>query len=389
MAAKVTIPKRPELPRQTTSGGDLLKKEEAVTNSTTDRDATDECVLIACSAAFVDVFSFTDTGTASGVAERTKKISHEDVTGISSKADEKATSKGHSQPALVDTDNNTQTGYNNEVFVSASSLSYGTSDTNRTFSDETYAGTARDVSISVTVNDTKPPFAPNELTAKAVPREAPTSTTRAVTQTVEGEAFETGPDDGFYGTTAEEPRWEGRMGGEVRATNRLLCTAGSRASSEEMLPPDGLCDLMFYTDVVWQDGALRGVQNKESWEAFQAAAAAATRSGHGLSVDYGRANDLYGSLTTPLGRQKLRELFFKNVVHYGILKATGTVAQLLEDMHGKLTLLKALKQLQEKFISEAPMTKPRLDVALGVRFTTYDSPDDSKHHSAAMTAMSK
>ncbi|XP_075550084.1 uncharacterized protein LOC142583481 [Dermacentor variabilis] len=178
------------------------------------------------------------------------------------------------------------------------------------------------------------------------------------------------------------------MGGEVRATNRLLCTAGSRASSEEMLPPDGLCDLMFYTDVVWQDGALRGAQNKESWEAFQAAAEAATRSGHGLSVDYGRANDLFGSLTTPLGRQKLRELFFKNVVHYGILKATGTVAQLLEDMHGKLTLIKALKQLQEKFMSEAPMTKPRLDVALGVRFTTYDSPDDSKHHSAAMTAMS-
>ncbi|XP_037572555.2 uncharacterized protein LOC119455201 [Dermacentor silvarum] len=178
------------------------------------------------------------------------------------------------------------------------------------------------------------------------------------------------------------------MGGEVHAANRLLCTAGSRASSEEMLPPDGLCDLMFYTDVVWQDGALRGAQNKESWEAFQAAAQAATRTGHGLSVDYGRANDFFGSLTTPLGRQKLRELFFKNVVHYGILKAAGTVAQLLEDMHGKLTLLKALKQLQEKFMLEAPTTKPRLDVALGIRFTTYDSPEDSKHHSAAMTALS-
>nr|XP_054926379.1 uncharacterized protein LOC129384831 [Dermacentor andersoni] len=52
-----------------------------------------------------------------------------------------------------------------------------------------------------------------------------------------------------------------------------------------------------------------------------------------------RANDLFGSFITYLGRQKLRELFFKNDVHYGILKATGMVAQLLEDMHGKLTLL--------------------------------------------------
>ncbi|XP_075550083.1 uncharacterized protein LOC142583479 [Dermacentor variabilis] len=135
------------------------------------------------------------------------------------------------------------------------------------------------------------------------------------------------------------------MGGEVLATNRLLCTAGSRASSEEMLPPDGLCDLMFYTDVVWQDGALRGVQNKESWEACQAAAEAATRSGHGLSVDYGRAIDLLGSHTPPLDRQKLRELFLENVVHYGLLKATGTVAQLLEDTHRKLTLLKAAEKI--------------------------------------------
>ncbi|KAH7945495.1 hypothetical protein HPB49_011410 [Dermacentor silvarum] len=390
-AAKVTIPKRPELPRQTTSGGDLLETETAVTNGTTDRGAT-------------------GIGSANGLVERTKKVSHEDVTRLFSKADDQTTSEGHFQEASVDnvTDIQNATGLNREVFVSASSLSYGTSDTNKTFSGETDAGMSRNVSISVSVIDTDASFAPDESAAKTVPREAPTSPNRSVTRNAEGEAFETAPDDSFYGTTVECVRVyedslgqqlgvniaikcclhrshvrEGRMGGEVHAANRLLCTAGSRASSEEMLPPDGLCDLMFYTDVVWQDGALRGAQNKESWEAFQAAAQAATRTGHGL-----RANDFFGSLTTPLGRQKLRELFFKNVVHYGILKAAGTVAQLLEDMHGKLTLLKALKQLQEKFMLEAPTTKPRLDVALGIRFTTYDSPEDSKHHSAAMTALS-
>ncbi|XP_049525131.1 uncharacterized protein LOC125946356 [Dermacentor silvarum] len=133
-AAKVTIPKRPELPRQTTSGGDLLETETAVTNGTTDRGAT-------------------GIGSANGLVERTKKVSHEDVTRLFSKADDQTTSEGHFQEASVDnvTDIQNATGLNREVFVSASSLSYGTSDTNKTFSGETDAGMSRNVSISVSV----------------------------------------------------------------------------------------------------------------------------------------------------------------------------------------------------------------------------------------------
>ncbi|KAL1481942.1 hypothetical protein MTO96_015256 [Rhipicephalus appendiculatus] len=232
--------------------------------------------------------------------------------------------------------------------------------------------------------DTQASLALNGSSADAVSPESLDTTHRGATQTAKGEAFETAPDDTVYGETAGKPRREGRIGEEVRVTNRLLCTVGSRAHSEEMLPPDGICDLMFYTDVVWLDGDLRGAQNQQSWKTFQVVAQTSTRTGHGLSVDYGKANDFFGSLTMPLGRQKLRDLFLKNVVHYGILKAAGTIAQLLDDMHGKLELLK----LQEKFTSQVPGTLQRLDVVLGVRFDSYGDPNDSRQHSAAMTALS-
>ncbi|KAH6930381.1 hypothetical protein HPB50_013166 [Hyalomma asiaticum] len=277
-----------------------------------------------------------------------------------------------------------------EQRITHTKLSKGTTSTNneRHNANSTRTGERRDASTDAKndTKDTQASFVPDEPSANVVPRWSVESVTNGVSQTAKGEAFETAPDDSGYGATGD-PRREGRMGGEERVANRLLCTAGSRAYSEEMLPTDGICDVMFYTDVVWHDGTIRGAQNQESWEAFQAVAQTATRTGHGMSVDYGRANDFFGSLTAPLGRRTLRELFFKRIVHYGILKAAGTVAQLLDDMHGKLNLLKALKQLQEKFTSEVSGTRPRLDLVLGVRFSSYGSPNDSKQHSAAITAL--
>ncbi|XP_075550085.1 uncharacterized protein LOC142583482 [Dermacentor variabilis] len=168
-AAKATIPKRPELPRQTTSGGDLLETEKAVTNGTTDRDAT-------------------DTGTASGLAHHTKEISHEDVIGLFSEADEKATSEGHSQQALIDGVKNVQTDTywptdTNKYAVQEKDDPGPSSLPNVVNKTTTVGGLERrpsDISIPA-ANDTKAPFTPNELTAKAVPRETPTSITLAVT----------------------------------------------------------------------------------------------------------------------------------------------------------------------------------------------------------------
>ncbi|XP_049525878.1 uncharacterized protein LOC125946462 [Dermacentor silvarum] len=71
------------------------------------------------------------------------------------------------------------------------------------------------------------------------------------------------------------------------APSRLVCTSGVRATSEKMLPPDGICDRLFYTDVVWREMAVRGSRDQPSWEAFQRAARAAAKTGYGLSVDYG------------------------------------------------------------------------------------------------------
>ncbi|XP_077484544.1 uncharacterized protein LOC144094492 [Amblyomma americanum] len=186
---------------------------------------------------------------------------------------------------------------------------------------------------------------------------------------------------------SDEPGREGRAGGDIGSSYRLLCTAGARATSDAMLPPDGLCDLLFYTDVVWRDGAVHGSQNDQSWNAFQRAARGSLRTGRGLSLDYGKSIDFFASLTTPLGRQKLRELFESRIIHYGILKATGRVAELLQDMHGKLGVLKALKDLQAKFITDFPGIRAEADVALGVKFLSYHNSIDSSHHSSAMTAL--
>ncbi|XP_049525164.1 uncharacterized protein LOC125946369 [Dermacentor silvarum] len=93
-------------------------------------------------------------------------------------------------------------------------------------------------------------------------------------------------------------------------------------------------------------------------------------------------------MTTPVGEKKLRELFRGKVMHYGVLKADATVAQLLEDIHGKLGILKILKQLQEQFARETNEdVRASLDLVLGIKFRSYGSLIDSSQHSSAMTAL--
>ncbi|KAH7946242.1 hypothetical protein HPB49_021717 [Dermacentor silvarum] len=178
--------------------------------------------------------------------------------------------------------------------------------------------------------------------------------------------------------------------GDPGAPSRLVCTSGVRATSEKMLPPDGICDRLFYTDVVWREMAVRGSRDQPSWEAFQRAARAAAKTGYGLSVDYGQADRFFATMTTPVGEKKLRELFRGKVMHYGVLKADATVAQLLEDIHGKLGILKILKQLQEQFARETNEdVRASLDLVLGIKFRSYGSLIDSSQHSSAMTALAK
>ncbi|XP_077524944.1 uncharacterized protein LOC144136470 [Amblyomma americanum] len=154
-----------------------------------------------------------------------------------------------------------------------------------------------------------------------------------------------------------------------------------------MLPPDGLCDRLFYTDVLWRGMAIRGSQNQESWNTFQKVARNSTKTGYGFSVDYGQVDRFFATMMTPMGERKLRELFEGKIVHYGILQATGRVAQLLEDMHGKLGVLKLLKQLQGQFTEKAPGTRANLDLALGIKFHSYKNRIDGNQHSSAMTAL--
>lgn len=154
------------------------------------------------------------------------------------------------------------------------------------------------------------------------------------------------------------------------------------------MPPDGLCDLLFYSDVVWANGDVRDMHGHErSWAAFHSSSVMANSTGHGISLDYRKAGDFLGSLATPEGQKKMLQLYEKKIGHYGILRAFGKVTHLLNDVHGKLGVLKILKQIQKYFASQVVKQQVPLELVLGVKFQSYNNPIDISQHSSAMTAL--
>ncbi|XP_064473847.1 uncharacterized protein LOC135388309 isoform X2 [Ornithodoros turicata] len=125
----------------------------------------------------------------------------------------------------------------------------------------------------------------------------------------------------------------------------LLCTVGRYGNSSQMFPPDGTCDILFYTHVSIADGRLAPATS-ETWTTFQQEARQANRTRYGVSVNVTSAVSAHKELMTPTGQRILQSLWKDNIRHHGILNAAGS-----DDFEG---LLKALRTFQMK-MSPAPL----------------------------------
>lgn len=125
----------------------------------------------------------------------------------------------------------------------------------------------------------------------------------------------------------------------------LLCTVGP-SLQEQSIPPDGICDQLFYTSVHVMRRTVHSVHDELGWLRFKEAMAAVSQPGTtgGLAFDvrYLEEKALYDSEL----RTDLRTLSTKNIRHFGILNVIAN-ADVLTGMVAKLKKITArLKMLQ-------------------------------------------
>ncbi|KAH7935242.1 hypothetical protein HPB52_004941 [Rhipicephalus sanguineus] len=109
------------------------------------------------------------------------------------------------------------------------------------------------------------------------------------------------------------------------SVKELICTVGATAIFEQMIPPDGLCDYVYYTNVVVIKGNLHAIEISRSWEAFKNALATfnTTSGGIGFDVRYVTVADLDATLED----KSLKDLASRNVKHYGVLNVLDTASK--------------------------------------------------------------
>ncbi|XP_049514531.1 uncharacterized protein LOC125941414 [Dermacentor silvarum] len=110
-----------------------------------------------------------------------------------------------------------------------------------------------------------------------------------------------------------------------------------------MIPRDGLCTYVYYTNVVIVMNDFRGVTVPQSWEMFEKEMKTLTRSSGGIGFDIRYTN---AAAVNAEVEKKLRELVPKNIKHYGVLNVLQR-ANKVNDLFNKAKgLLTKLKQVQ-------------------------------------------
>lgn len=142
----------------------------------------------------------------------------------------------------------------------------------------------------------------------------------------------------------------------------MLCAMGTFQIRPTLMPPDGLCDMIFYTHVFFED-AWHGLGDDDSWDVFQAGAGDYNKTLFGVSVDATHANSTNAGLEQPSGKQHFKHLWDKGIHHHGILNLYGIDADIEGFEHDALPLLKTLNSLQAEI-------RPG-HIVLGVRMLDY------------------
>ncbi|KAH7935251.1 hypothetical protein HPB52_004950 [Rhipicephalus sanguineus] len=127
------------------------------------------------------------------------------------------------------------------------------------------------------------------------------------------------------------------------SVDQLICTVGDTAIFDRMVPLDGLCHYIYYTNIVVQKGELTAIKVSVSWNTFKAVLSGykKTTGGIGFDVRYVDVTDLSAQV-----QGKLNDLYLRNVKHYGILNALETSKNLTDIFTKAKGLLKKLKNFQ-------------------------------------------
>ncbi|XP_064485542.1 uncharacterized protein LOC135398020 isoform X2 [Ornithodoros turicata] len=119
----------------------------------------------------------------------------------------------------------------------------------------------------------------------------------------------------------------------------LLCTLGSHALLPQQYPPDGLCHLLFYTHVIFDNGHFAPVESPGSWRLFQQMAGASTATHYGISFDFGAIDNLQTALSGKAGQEDFAALFHGKIQHHGTLNVVGNKTYLQQAMSRLKTIL--------------------------------------------------
>ncbi|XP_075730753.1 uncharacterized protein LOC142774250 [Rhipicephalus microplus] len=72
---------------------------------------------------------------------------------------------------------------------------------------------------------------------------------------------------------------------QTNVVDEIICTVGSTAVFGQMVPPDGLCNYIYYTNVVPIKGDLFAVEINRSWEVFKETLATYQTTSGGIGFD--------------------------------------------------------------------------------------------------------
>ncbi|XP_077524138.1 uncharacterized protein LOC144135302 [Amblyomma americanum] len=131
---------------------------------------------------------------------------------------------------------------------------------------------------------------------------------------------------------------------ETFSVKELVCTLGASAVMAYMMPPDGLCTYLFYTDVVVIANQLNAAETDTSWEMFQKEIQSRRKTKGGISFDIQYVTS--SQFDNQGVKNQLNSLAAINMKSYGLLTLMTTVSKLTTLMAKAKDVLQKFKNLQ-------------------------------------------
>ncbi|KAH7959865.1 hypothetical protein HPB49_014428 [Dermacentor silvarum] len=121
-----------------------------------------------------------------------------------------------------------------------------------------------------------------------------------------------------------------------------MCTVGHSAVSKNMYPPEGVCQYLFYVDVVIVDSKIVASLEQSSWNQFQMKAMVYKRVKSGIALDYRYTT----SKLISDAEEDLNRLALNKIGSYGLLNIITKPSDLQRAVRAMKPVVAALKKIQ-------------------------------------------